>query len=64
LSHSTSPSSSGFGDRVSLFAQACLEHDPPIFCFPFVARLTGVHYPHTQLFSLEMDLRNFLSGLA
>jgi hypothetical protein len=51
-----------FGDRVSLFAQKSLDHDPSNL-FPAVAGMTGACH-HTQRFSIVMVSHNlFMSRL-
>jgi hypothetical protein len=53
LSQDPSPFYSGyFGDRVLLFAQAILDHDPRILSFLLLLEISDICY-HTQLFPLR-----------
>jgi hypothetical protein len=50
LNHASSPFfCSYFGKRVFLFVQTGLDHGPPIFILPAIARMTGVHHSNQLL---------------
>jgi hypothetical protein len=65
LSHAPSLFHSGyFGNRVSLFAQASLDHDLPFSYFPPIAGMTDLcHYSHLCGVKMEV-IQTFLLRLA